>query len=83
MKGETLITLDKISVRLFDKLYLQNISWQIRTREQWAIVGPNGSGKTTLAKALFGGVPVVRGSVYGPSTGMQSVGFAGIVPRTL
>ena len=75
MKGEPLITLDKISVRLFDKLYLQNISWQIRTQEQWAIVGPNGSGKTTLAKALFGGVPVVRGSVYGPSTEMQSVGY--------
>ncbi|MBC8178038.1 MAG: ATP-binding cassette domain-containing protein [Deltaproteobacteria bacterium] len=75
MKGEPLITLDKISVRLFDKLYLQNISWQIGTHEQWAIVGPNGSGKTTLAKALFGGVPVVRGSVYGPSTGMQSVGY--------
>ncbi len=63
MKDQPLITLDKISVRLYDTLYLQNITWQIKTNEQWAIVGPNGSGKTTLAKALFGGVPVVRGSV--------------------
>ena len=63
MKGQPLITLDKISVRLYDALYLQDITWQIKADEQWAIVGPNGSGKTTLAKALFGGVPVVRGSV--------------------
>ena len=63
MTGQPLITLDKISVRLYDTLYLQNITWQINTDEQWAIVGPNGSGKTTLAKALFGEVPVVRGSV--------------------
>ena len=63
MKGQPLITLDRISVRLYDALYLQDISWQIKADEQWAIVGPNGSGKTTLAKALFDGVPVVRGSV--------------------
>jgi len=63
VKAEPLITLDKISVRLYDRIYLQNTSWEIKTHENWAIVGPNGSGKTTLAKALFGGVPVVRGSV--------------------
>ena len=63
MKSEPLITLHKISVRLYDRLYLQNTSWEINTEENWAILGPNGSGKTTLAKALFGGVPVVRGSV--------------------
>ncbi|MCG6878821.1 MAG: ATP-binding cassette domain-containing protein [Deltaproteobacteria bacterium] len=63
MKAEPLITLDKIAVRLYDRIYLQNTSWEIKTHENWAIVGPNGSGKTTLAKALFGGVPVVRGSV--------------------
>ena len=63
MKSEPLITLHKISVRLYDRLYLQNTSWEINIDENWAILGPNGSGKTTLAKALFGGVPVVRGSV--------------------
>ena len=74
MKDKPLITLDKISVRLYDRLYLQNTSWEIKTHENWAIVGPNGSGKTTLAKALFGGVPVVRGSVrhhVKPSKGSQ------------
>jgi len=63
VKDRPLITLNNISVRLYDRLYLRNTSWEIRANENWAIVGPNGSGKTTLAKALFRRVPVVRGSV--------------------
>ncbi len=57
------ITLDNISVRLRDELYLQNTSWRIHANEHWAVLGPNGSGKTTLAKSLYGGVPVVRGRI--------------------
>lgn len=63
MKNEPIITLDAITVRLRDKVYLQNTSWQINTGESWAVLGPNGAGKTTLAKSLFGGVPVVGGSI--------------------
>ena len=63
MKHEPLITLEGISVRLRDKLYLQNTSWRIHAGEHWAILGPNGSGKTTLAKVLFKAVPIVRGRV--------------------
>lgn len=63
MKNKPLITLDAITVRLRDKVYLQNTSWQINTTESWAVIGPNGAGKTTLAKSLFGGVPVVGGSI--------------------
>jgi len=63
MKKEPVITLDAITVRLRDKVYLQGTSWQINTAESWAVIGPNGAGKTTLAKSLFGGVPVVGGSI--------------------
>jgi molybdate transport system ATP-binding protein len=63
MKPEPLITLDNITVRLQDRPYLQNTSWQINSNEHWAILGPNGSGKTTLAKSLFGEIPVVRGRI--------------------
>ncbi len=63
MKKEPLITLEAITVRLRDKVYLQNTSWRINTAESWAVIGPNGAGKTTLAKSLFGGVPVVGGSI--------------------
>ena len=63
MKKQPIITLDAITVRLRDKVYLQNTSWQINSAESWAVIGPNGAGKTTLAKSLFGGVPVVGGSI--------------------
>ena len=63
MIKKPVITLDAITVRLRDKVYLQNTSWQINTTENWAVLGPNGAGKTTLAKSLFGSVPVVGGSI--------------------
>jgi molybdate transport system ATP-binding protein len=58
-----LITLENTSVRLRDRPYLQNTSWQINSNENWAILGPNGSGKTTFAKSLFGEVPIVKGRI--------------------
>ena len=63
MDTEPFLTLDNTSVRLRDRLYLENTSWQINSNEHWAILGPNGSGKTTFAKSLFGAVPVVRGDI--------------------
>jgi molybdate transport system ATP-binding protein len=63
MKPQPLITLENTSVRLREKPYLQNTSWQINSNENWAILGPNGSGKTTFAKSLFGEVPIVRGKI--------------------
>ncbi|MFQ5772509.1 MAG: ATP-binding cassette domain-containing protein, partial [bacterium] len=63
MTNGPFITLDNISVRLRDRLYLHNTSWQINSNEHWAILGPNGSGKSTFAKSLFGEVPVVRGKI--------------------
>jgi molybdate transport system ATP-binding protein len=63
MKPNPLITLENTSVRLRDRPYLQNTSWQINSNENWAILGPNGSGKTTFAKSLFGEVPIVKGKI--------------------
>lgn len=57
------ISLDGISVRLRDRLYLQDTSWRINDDEHWAVLGPNGAGKSTLVKCLFGAVPVVRGRI--------------------
>ena len=36
------------------KSILQDISWQIKKGEHWALVGANGSGKTTLLKIITG-----------------------------
>jgi molybdate transport system ATP-binding protein len=63
METQPFITLDNTTVRLRDRLFLQDTSWQMNANENWAILGPNGSGKTTFAKSLFGAVPVVRGHI--------------------
>jgi molybdate transport system ATP-binding protein len=84
MKPQPLITLENTSVRLRERPYLQNTSWQINSKENWAILGPNGSGKTTFAKSLFGGVPIVKGRIkfhfskrerQNPATITQAIGY--------
>jgi molybdate transport system ATP-binding protein len=64
MASRLFITLDGISVRVADQWVLNDLSWQIKTGENWVVWGPNGAGKTTLARALLGDAPVVRGRVY-------------------
>jgi molybdate transport system ATP-binding protein len=63
MESKPFITLDKISVRLRDRLYLEDTSWRMNSDEHWAVLGPNGAGKSSLVKSLIGEVPVVRGRV--------------------
>jgi molybdate transport system ATP-binding protein len=63
MEPEPFITLDNTTVRLRDRLFLEDTSWRMNSNEHWAILGPNGSGKTTFAKSLFGAVPIVRGHI--------------------
>jgi molybdate transport system ATP-binding protein len=63
MESKPFITLDNISVRLRDRLYLEDTSWRINSDEHWAVLGPNGAGKSSLVKSLIGEVPVVRGRV--------------------
>ena len=84
MKPQPLITLENTSVRLRDRPYLQNTSWQINSKENWAILGPNGSGKTTFAKSLFGEVPIVKGKIkfhfsksghQNPATITEAIGY--------
>lgn len=39
------------------------IDWEIKTNENWAVLGPNGSGKTILAEMLKGKYPLQEGSI--------------------
>ncbi len=42
---------------------LDDISWQVRRGENWAILGANGSGKTSLLKALVGYLTPTTGTI--------------------
>ena len=52
-----LLSLHKVSNRLWDKPILKNITWSTELGQSWAILGPNGAGKSTLIKVILGQLP--------------------------
>jgi molybdate transport system ATP-binding protein len=63
LKKQPFITVENATLRLHDRVILQNSSWQIHGDEHWAILGPNGAGKSTFVRALWGGVPLRSGRI--------------------
>jgi molybdate transport system ATP-binding protein len=61
-----LVSLRQASLRVRDRVLLEDITWDVRLGEHWAVLGPNGAGKSTLVRALVGEVPVVRGGIFPP-----------------
>ncbi len=76
-KSEPLITLDRVTLRVGDKMLLPGTSWEIKSGENWAILGPNGSGKTALARAVKGDIPHVRGRLirHDPEAEGKRIGY--------
>ena len=76
-RSQPFITVDHITVRLPNRLILEDSFWKVRSDEHWAILGPNGSGKTTLVRSLWGGVPLRSGSIHfdflGPHSSSQDI----------
>jgi molybdate transport system ATP-binding protein len=52
-----LVSMNNINVAYGKNKILENISWQIRQGEHWALSGPNGSGKSTLLSLINGDHP--------------------------
>jgi molybdate transport system ATP-binding protein len=57
------VTLEEITLRLKDHFIFSEISWEIMSGQNWAVIGPNGSGKSALVGAIAGDVPVVKGRI--------------------
>ena len=76
-KNIPLITLERVTLRLGDRMLLPGTSWEIRTGENWAILGPNGSGKSALARAIQGDCPHVRGKLirHDPEAEGKRIGY--------
>jgi molybdate transport system ATP-binding protein len=76
-KNEPLITLERVTLRRGDRMLLPGTSWEIRSGENWAILGANGSGKSALAGAVRGDVPHVRGKLirHDPEAAAGRIGY--------
>lgn len=52
-----LVSLNGVTVKYGQKTILENISWEVRQGERWALQGPNGAGKSTLLSLITGDNP--------------------------
>ncbi len=59
--GDCLVRLTNADVVLEGTRILENINWEIRDGECWAVVGRNGAGKSSLLRVLCAELPVHLG----------------------
>ncbi len=57
------ISIQHVSVARKGRLLLDDVSWQTKRGEHWAILGANGAGKTTLLQTILGYLWPTKGSV--------------------
>jgi ABC-type Mn2+/Zn2+ transport system ATPase subunit len=57
------LRLQHVSVRLGDRLALDDASFDVATGAFVGLIGPNGSGKSTLLRAVLGVLPLESGSI--------------------
>ncbi len=76
MKGAqrmNILSFENVSLIKGERQILNKISWTIKEKENWAVLGLNGAGKTTLLKMIHGGdvwptegtLEVLGGGVFG------------------
>jgi phospholipid/cholesterol/gamma-HCH transport system ATP-binding protein len=61
--GETVITVDDLSVGYDGRALLEHVSFDVRQGEVFVILGGSGSGKSTLLKHMIGLLPPIAGRV--------------------
>lgn len=55
--SDQLIRLLNVNIKYANKQILKDLSWEVKSGEQWQIKGKNGSGKSTLISLLIGENP--------------------------
>ena len=61
--GKDVLDLVDATVRLGDRVLLDDVTWRIGPGDRFGIVGVNGAGKSTLLRALMGQVPLETGTL--------------------
>ncbi|WP_127530998.1 ABC transporter ATP-binding protein [Paenibacillus kobensis] len=60
---ERIIDIRDVTWRRGDHTVLNNVNWQVRSNEHWALLGLNGSGKTTLLNMINGYIWPTKGEI--------------------
>ncbi|MGH9096300.1 MAG: ABC transporter ATP-binding protein [Acidimicrobiales bacterium] len=63
MTTEIAIRVTGLSVVRDGTALIEDINWEVRASERWALLGPNGSGKTTLLRVVCSALWPTRGVV--------------------
>lgn len=61
---ESLLSLDRVTVRLSNRTVLEQVSLELRRGQIVTVIGPNGAGKSTLVKVALGLVKPETGTVH-------------------
>jgi ATPase subunit of ABC transporter with duplicated ATPase domains len=61
--GEDVATLKNVSKRYGSRTIYDDLSFQVRRRERWCVMGVNGAGKSTLLKLIAGATEPDAGTV--------------------
>lgn len=51
------VRMENVSIRYGERTILENLNWEVKNGERWALSGPNGSGKSTLLSLLYADNP--------------------------
>src|SRR5436853_3913851 len=62
-----LLSVKDLSVRLQDRLVVEDLSFELAAGERLSVLGPNGAGKTVLLKALLNLLPYKGEVVWAPN----------------
>ena len=54
---EVAIRMQNVTIKYHEKAILDQLDWQVKRGEKWALSGPNGSGKSTLLSLVYGDNP--------------------------
>lgn len=57
MQSNTILEVKNLNVELDGEKILENLSFNLREKENLVVMGPNGAGKSVLLKALLGIIP--------------------------
>ena len=75
-KGETILNLEGVTKRFLGLVAVDNVSFEVKRGEVFALIGPNGAGKTTLFNCITG--------MFAPSEGnivFNGTAIAGFKPH--